>query len=509
MNKGIVYLVGAGPGDPKLISLRGLECVKRADVLIFDRLANRQLLDEAKKGSEIIYVGKKGGNFTVEQSKINELMVEKAREGKSVARLKGGDGFIFGRGGEEAIWLKRSGVRFEVVPGISSAYSVPAYAGIPVTHRGISSSVAFITGHEDMVKKESSLNWEKIATATDTIVFLMGMKNLGLIVRNLIENGRPENTPVAVIRWGTTPRQKTVIGTLGTIIQDIHNSKISPPAITVVGEVVNLRNELDWFENKPLFGKKIVITRALDQSAEFCRKIEELGAYVIRFPTIITEAVHSSAQIDSSIANLQNGKYAYIIFTSANAVKYLFNILSEKRLDLRILGNTKIAAIGKATAKSIESLNLIPDLIPESFVAESAVEGLVKKMEKGQRALFPKAAQTRDIIPDKLGEAGIAVDELTIYKTVLAEEPSSVYLENLLNEKPDYITFTSSSTAKNFAKLLGRDNLREFFKAAKIVSIGPITTQTIKDLGFNADIEAKEFTTDGLLQAILKDIEAV
>jgi uroporphyrinogen III methyltransferase/synthase len=506
MKKGIVYLVGAGPGDPKLISLRGLECVRKADVVIFDRLANRQLLNEAKDGVEIIFAGKKRGDRSVEQPKINELMTLKANEGKIVARLKGGDGFIFGRGGEEAIYLKENGVAFEIIPGISSAYAVPAYAGIPVTHRGVSSSVAFITGHEDMTKKNSAINWEKLAIATDTIVFLMGMKNLEFIIGKLIKNGRAKNTPVAVIRWGTTPKQKTVIGTLETIVDSIKKSKIGPPATTIVGDVVNLRDQLNWFEKKPLFGKKIIVTRAARQAAGFSQKIEELGGYVIKFPTIKTVAVEAAGEIDSAIDKLKNGRYSFVVFTSANSVKYLFNRLKELSYDSRIFGKAKIAAIGKATAEHIKELNLIPDFIPSEFIAESAAGGLLKILKKGDRVLFPKAAETRAVIPDALRSAGVEIDEVIVYQTVPADKPSLQFIEILTADKPDYITFTSSSTFKNFVKLFEVADLAGFLNNIKIASIGPITSQTIKESGFKVDLEAKEYTVAGLLQAILEDI---
>lgn len=506
MKKGIVYIVGAGPGDPKLISVKGLECIKNADVVVYDRLANKQIINNAKINAEIIYVGKAAGKVIYSQPEINELLFNKAQEGKFVIRLKGGDGFIFGRGGEEAAYLNGKGTNYEIVPGISSAYAVPAYAGIPVTYRGISSSVSFVAGHEDITKSKSTINWSELAKNTDTVVFLMGMKNLKLITEELLNHGKNKNTPVAVIRRGTTPSQKTIRGTLDNISQKIKNAKISPPAIVIIGDVVNLRENIMWYEKKPLFGKKILITRAKDQAEEFANKIYELGGEPLFFPTIKIVDADSYEKFDSTIDKLDKDRKAYdwIIFTSSNAAKKFFRRIFSLGKDIRIIGSLKVAVVGKSTKKVLEQFGIKADFVPDKFVAESIVEGLKKIVKTEEKILFPKAKVTRDVIPDELRKIGVAVDELVVYKTVAENNPPREILDELKDGGIDYITFTSSSTAKNFAKLVG-DTSSNIISRAKICSIGPITSKTLNELGYKVEIEAKEYTTNGLLAAITKD----
>lgn len=502
----MVYIVGAGPGDPKLISVKGLECLKKADVVVYDRLANKQIINNAKINAEIIYVGKAAGKAIYSQPEINELLFNKVQEGKIVIRLKGGDGFIFGRGGEEAAYLNDKGANYEIVPGISSGYAVPAYAGIPVTYRGISSSVSFVAGHEDITKSKSTIKWSELAKNTDTVVFLMGMKNLQFITNELIEHGKDKNTPVAVIRRGTTSSQKTICGTLDNISQKIKNAKISPPAIVIIGDVVNLREKIMWYEKKPLFGKKILITRAKEQAWGFAEKIYEFGGEPLFFPTIKIVDPDSYEKFDSTIDKLDKDRKAYdwIIFTSSNAAKKFFQRIFSLGKDIRIIGSLKVAVVGKSTKKVLGQFGIKADFVPDKFVAESIVEGLKKIVSPGEKILFPKAEITRDVIPNELRKIGIAVDELVVYKTISEDKMPQDVLEMLKAGNIDYITFTSSSTAKNFAKLAG-GTTSNILSKTKICSIGPITSKTLNELGYKVDIEAKEYTTDGLLKTIIKD----
>jgi uroporphyrinogen III methyltransferase/synthase len=369
--KGKVYLVGAGPGDPGLLTLKAQECLSRADVIVYDNLANRAFLQYALDPAEMIYVGKKGGCHTKSQAEINSLMVEKASKGQAVVRLKGGDPFIFGRGGEEAQELVKAGVDFEVVPGISSAVAVPTYAGIPLTHRDYTSTVAFITGHEDPGKEESDIEWDKIATGVGTLVFLMGVGNLKRITDTLMAHGRSPDTPVAVIRRGTIPEQRTLVGPLGNIAKLAKENHMTPPAIIVVGDVVGLREELDWFETRPLFGKCIVVTRAREQASGFLESLGRLGAECMEFPTIEVVPPESFDRLDRAIESLEN--YQWLVFTSVNGVKYFLERLKALGKDVRDLKGIKIGAIGPKTAETWHGLGINPDLMPDEYRAEAVV----------------------------------------------------------------------------------------------------------------------------------------
>jgi uroporphyrinogen III methyltransferase/synthase len=501
---GKVYLVGSGPGDPKLISIKGMECIKEADVIVYDRLASPRLLDMAKSGAELIYVGKKAAQHMLEQDQINQLLVDKAKEGKIIARLKGGDPFIFGRGGEEAIILVENNIPFEIISGISSAYSVPAYAGIPVTHRGITSTVAFITGHEDPTKDETDIDWEKISTGVGTLVFLMGVHNLPKIVQQLLKYGRAENTPIALIRWGTLPKQEILVGTLKDIIEKIDKANFKPPAVIIVGDVINLRNKLKWFENKPLFGKHILVTRSRSQASELADLLEKNGAEPIEFPTIKIVPPENFDQLDSAIENL--GKYNWLIFTSANGVDFFFERLKFLGKDLRELKGIRIAAIGPATAKKLENLNLLIDYVPKEYKAEAVIEGFKKFGVSGLNILIPRAEVAREILPDQLREMGANVDVVTAYKTVMDHSKVDKVKKMLLQGKIDIVTFTSSSTVKNFTKLLKDLDLKKLLEKVAIACIGPITAETARNLGLKVDIEAKEYTIHGLVEAIIRQI---
>lgn len=501
MKRSMVYLVGAGPGDPRLITVKGLECIKKADVIVYDYLVNVELLKAARPDGELIYVGKQGGAHTLEQDDINKLLVKKAMEDKIVTRLKGGDPYIFGRGGEEALVLHENRIPFEVVPGITAAIATPNYAGIPVTHRNFTSTFALITGHEDPTKDESSIDWAKISTGIGTLAFYMGIKNLPYITEQLMKHGRSKDTPVTVIRWGTTSQQKTVTGTLGTIVEKTKH--IKPPAITIVGEVVKLREQLNWFETKPLFGKTIVVTRSREQASEFADQLYEYGAHVIEFPTIEIAKPDTIQPLDNAIQNIQS--YNWIVFTSINGVDSFFQRLFELGRDIRDLKGIKLCAIGPATEDGIKKYYLHVNCRPPRFVAESVVEELKKVTAiKGESFLLPRADIARSFLPEELQKLGGRVTDLVAYKTVMAQPKEINLLEKIKNGEVHVITFTSSSTVRNFVQIIGEKNIASLNGHAQYASIGPITTQTAEELGFHIAIKAKEYTIPGLVNAILE-----
>ncbi len=503
VKQGKVYLIGAGPGDPGLMTLKGKDILSRADVIIYDYLANEIFLEYAKPQAELIYVGKKGGDHTMGQAEINRLIVEKSKSGNSVARLKGGDPFIFGRGGEEAQELVADGVPFEVVPGITSAISVPAYAGIPLTHRDHTATVAFVTGHEDPLKEESNIQWEKLATGVGTIVFLMGVGNLKKIAENLMRHGRSPDTPVAVIRRGTVPEQKTVSGNLKNISARVENAGLRPPAIIVVGDVVGLRDELNWFETKPLFGKRIVVTRAREQASGFLQELTSLGAECIQFPTIEIIPPDSWDPLDTAISNLES--YHWLLFTSVNGVKHFLQRLHFSGKDVRNLKGIKIGAIGPKTADQWHQLGIKPDLIPDEYRAEAVVESFKKWDTQRVRILVPRAAKAREILPDQLRKMGAQVDVVDAYKTVSPTGDTAGVRDMLKKGTIDMVTFTSSSTVTNFVNMFGSEKQRltdEWMKRVKIACIGPITANTAKANGFSVDLMPSDYTIEALTQAI-------
>ncbi|MDR7866973.1 MAG: uroporphyrinogen-III C-methyltransferase [Sporomusaceae bacterium] len=499
MNKGMVYLVGAGPGDYKLISVKGQECIAKADCLVYDRLADDRLLAYAREGVELIYVGKASSDHTLSQDGINALLVAKAQEGKTVVRLKGGDPFVFGRGGEEALELVAAGIPFEVVPGVTSAIAVPAYAGIPVTHRGIATSFAVVTGHEDPAKTESSLRWDKLAHGADTLVFLMGVENLPYITAKLIEHGRSPATPAAVIRWGTKPEQEVLVTTIGTAAADVAARGLKPPAIFLVGEVAALRDKLAWFDKRPLFGQKVLVTRAREQASILTAALEELGAECIEAPAIKIVPPESYAALDAAIGALD--AYDWLIFTSANGVDHFFARLREAGRDARALGGRKVAAIGAATAERLRRHGILADIVPAEFRAEGIIAALENLVKPGMKVLIPRAEVARDILPEKLRELGAAVDVVTAYRTVSGGSDGQGLAARLSAGAIDLVTFTSSSTVTNLLDLLGEGGPALVAKA-KVACIGPITAATCLDKGIKPDIVADEFTIAGLVEAI-------
>lgn len=500
--KGKVYLVGAGPGDPGLITVKGMECIRRADVVIYDYLASPALLDYASENAELIYVGKKGGDHTLSQEGINDLIAQKAKEDLIVARLKGGDPFIFGRGAEEAQILTVEGIPFEIVPGVTSAIAAPAYAGIPLTHRKFTSTVAFVTGHEDPQKTESSIHWASLTKGVGTLVFLMGVKNLPYITQQLLQHGKPAETPVALVRWGTTARQVTVAGTLDNIVQRVQEAGLKAPAIIVVGDVVKLRESMQWYEQRPLLGKRIVVTRARAQASDLIRCLADLGAECLEYPTIETMPPTDWRPLDNAIENLCG--YNWLIFTSVNGVKFFFQRLFALGKDVRALNRLNTAAIGPATAEELLSFGLQSDIIPESYRAESIIEAFAGRKISGQKILLPRAEEARPILPAELIKMGARVDEVTAYRTLPVADNSEQLIQLLAENAIDVVTFTSSSTVRNFKSLLPDQKVKDLIKGVTIASIGPITSETAGKLGFDVHISADTYTIPGLCEAIVQ-----
>jgi len=501
MSDGCVYLVGAGPGDPGLMTIRGRELVRRADAVVYDNLAARRLLDEAPPQAEMIYVGKQASAHTLKQEEINELLVRLGLEGKQVVRLKGGDPFVFGRGGEEALALVEAGVAFEVVPGITAGVAAPAYAGIPVTHRGVTSSIALITGHETPDKDESDLDYAALASWPGTLAFYMGVKNLPKIAASLIEHGKDPATPAALVRWGTTARQETVTGTLSDITEVATRAGIKPPALIVVGHVVALRQSISWFENRPLCGKRIVVTRARLQASRVTQQLEDLGAEVIELPAIRIEPPADAAPLDAAVGDVSS--FDWVIFTSANGVNAFFDALQRAGLDSRALAGVQVCVIGPGTARRLGQFGLRADAQPKTYKASEISQTLAAIEDLGgKKILCPRAdIAPKDLIED-LEALGADATDIAAYRTV-GETPDPALLDELFaGDGPDWITFTSSSTVTNFINAVGLDRLRA--SAASLASIGPVTSATMRGLDLEPDVEATAHTIPGLVEAILE-----
>lgn len=500
---GYVSLIGAGPGDPGLLTLRGAEALASADVVVYDYLANPALLVHAPAGAERIYVGKKAGCHTLSQEEINALLVERGLAGQRVARLKGGDPFVFGRGGEEALALVEAGIAFEVVPGITSAVAAPAYAGIPVTHRGLASSFAVITGHEDPNKEETALNWSRLATGVDTLVFLMGVGNLPQIVEQMVDHGRPADTPVALVRWGTLPDQQTVTGTLANITGRVEAAGLGPPAVTIVGPVAGLREDLRWFEDRPLFGQRVLVTRTRQQASALSTRLRALGAEAIEMPTIEIAPPEDWAPLDSAMADLPG--YDWIIFTSVNGVASFWERLIQACLDARALHGVRLAAVGPATAAALEGHGLQADYVPGEYVAEAIASGLGNV--QGLRVLLPRADIARPALADLLRQAGAEVVEVAAYRT-LRPHISTGELRGLL-ASITVATFTSSSTVRNLASMAhdADIDLSQVLSDVIVACIGPITDDTAREMGLTVNIVAEEYTIEGLVQAVVDYVQ--
>jgi uroporphyrinogen III methyltransferase/synthase len=486
-----VYLVGAGPGDPGLLTCRGREVLSRADCVLYDHLANDALLAIAPPGAERIYVGKKKSEHTFTQEEISALLVERARRGWTVVRLKGGDPFIFGRGGEEAEALAAAAVPFEIVPGVTAPLGIAAYSGVPLTHRGHTSVVTFVTGHG-----VESIDWAKVGTS-ETLVIFMGLTHIGNISREIIQHGRSPETPAMAVRWGTYPWQETIAGTLGDIAGRIDTAGMKPPATVIIGEVVKLRETLNWYENLPLFGKSIVVTRASEQGKEMAATLRALGADAVELPVISLEPPEDSAPLDDAIARL--GAYDWLIFTSAAGVHFFLERLDASPHDFRGFSG-RLCAIGPATRRELEALHLKVDLMPEAFVAESLVEAFSKEDLRGKRILLPRAAEARELLPESLRHFGARVDVVPAYRNVIPAEARARAAKIFAGgKKPHWVTFTSSSTVRNFLDVAGAAAL----DGVRTASIGPVTSATLRENGIAVAAEACEFTSDGLIAAVI------
>ena len=500
---GKVYLVGAGPGDAGLLTLRGAELLRRAEVIVYDALVNRELLALAPESAEIIYGGKRSRDHAIPQGDLNRLLVEKAREGKTVVRLKGGDPYVFGRGGEEATELQEDNVPFEVVPGISSIVAAPNYAGIPLTHREHCSSFTVITGHEDPDKAETAIDWERIAREPGTKVVLMGVERIGKITAALKENGLAGDTPVAMVRWGTTGRQQTISGTLDTIADAVAETGFKAPAVTIIGGVSRLRDSLNWFEKRPLFGQRVVVTRTRNQASKLTVALKDYGAEVMEIPTIKIVPPTDNEPIVESITGI--GSYDWIIFTSPNGVTHFFDYFFKAYKDVRDLGNLRLAAVGPATAKKLKDFHLTIDLMPEVYTAEATAQALLDYQNvENISVMLARAEEANSELPKLLEDQGAIVDDIAFYKTVPETEDRNGAAESFEEDGADWITFASSSAVKNFDARFGLAKRCEDDPGLKLASIGPETTKALRELGLNPTVEASEHTIAGLARALLE-----
>ena len=494
-----VFLVGAGPGDPGLMTQRSLELIAAADSILYDRLIPDGALAGARDDADLRYVGKRPGGESMPQDQINELLVELGRAGRSVVRLKGGDPFVFGRGGEEAQALADAGVPFEVVPGVTAGLAAPAYAGIPVTHRDESSAVALVTGHEDPAKDESALDWAALAAFPGTLVLYMGVGRLGQIAERLMASGRAPDEPAAVVERGTLPDQRTLVATLSEIAERAVHEGVRAPAVTVVGAVARARERLAWLERRPLYGRTVAVTRARAQASELAARLSSLGARVLEAPAI--RVVPRPVTGDVAAAMERIGDYALVCLTSPNGASMLLEALAATGRDARALAGAQVAAIGPATAAELAERGVRADVVPERSVAEALAEALSAVELSGQRALVARAAEARDVLPRALAERGAEVDVVALYDTV-AEDIPAEQLDAL--DLADYVTFTSSSTVRFLCEALERAS-RSIPREARVVSIGPVTSRTAREHGLEVQVEAARHDIGGLIEALLQD----
>jgi uroporphyrinogen III methyltransferase / synthase len=501
-DSGIVWLVGAGPGDAGLLTMRGAELLGRAEVVVYDALVNADLLRLAPSAAEVIYAGKRAQAHAIPQEELNALLVARARAGKRVVRLKGGDPYLFGRGGEEAAELAAAGISFEVVPGVSSFFAAANYAGIPVTHRDHCSSFTVLTGHEDPTKDAASIDWDHLAKAGGTKIILMGVERIRQIAGQLIAGGLPAATPVAMVRWGTTGRQQTLEGTLETIADLVDKAGFKAPAVTIIGDVVKLRPTLNWFERRPLFGKRIVVTRTRKQASQLSHRLTELGADVLEIPTIKTGPPTNLKSLADAILGLNS--YNWIVFTSPNGVDAFFDIFFKGFDDLRDLGGARLAAVGPATAQKLKDLHLRVDVMPEKYLTSAVTDALCAfESLENLSILLARAEVANPDLPKALEERGAIVDDVACYKTEPETEDVTGAAAALREDGADWITFTSSSTVENFHARFDLPKLLEQFPRIQLASIGPETSKAILALGCQPAIEAKEHTIDGLVKALL------
>ncbi len=500
-SRGKVYLVGAGPGDPGLLTMKAAKLIREADVIVYDYLANPAHLRLAKKEAKIIAAGKGLRHKMISQEKINHLILQTAKQGKMVLRLKGGDPYLFGRGGEEALYLFKHGIPFEVVPGVTSATACAAYAGVPLTHRDHNASVTFLTGHRAHDDKLDSIDWKKITGLGGTLVIYMGFYNLGIIAKRLIENGMSSSMPVVVIEWGTLPRQRSCDGTLATIEKNVQKKGFGAPCIIIIGEVASLRRSLNWYENQPLFGKKIVVTRMKEKAGALSSKLEALGAQVIEFPVIEIQSVTDAKPMDRAIKEIHH--YDWLIFTSTYGVDAFFERLKHHKKDARVLSRAKIAVVGPDTAKALSAQGLRAELIPKRFETSGLVEAFQNRFKhlKNQRFLLLRTQIAPPALEIALQKLGATVTRVTAYRTLPAKK-TSLEAREALKQGVDFVTFTSSSTVENFVKIVGLSRVKKLAKHAKFISIGPVTSKTLRRYGLKPARQAKVFTVDGLVNEI-------
>jgi uroporphyrinogen III methyltransferase/synthase len=500
VNEGCVWLVGVGPGDPRLITVGAVDVLSRAEVVVYDRLIPKKLVDLAPVKAERVYVGKEATQRgALGQQQINEVLVTKGREGKRVVRLKGGDPFVFGRGGEEAEVLAKAGIPFEIVPGVTSAIAAAAYAGIPLTHRRMSSSFAVVTGHEYPEKAEVAIDWKAVARATDTLVILMGSSNLDEIMKRLMEGGRKPEEPAAVVRWGTTPEQQVITGRVADIAGRAREAGITPPIATVIGEVVRLREKLRWFDNKPLFGKRVLVTRAAEQAGALSHALSEAGAEAIELPAIEIVPNVDRRALAEALRHLEASEYDWAVFSSANGVDIFFQELRKVGKDARALGRAKVCAIGPATAIALSERGVRADLLPERFLAEGVVEALARTDISGRRVLWPRARGARRALVTGLERLGAGVDEVPLYSAGVPEVDEEA-MSRLRAGEIDIVTFASPSAVRNLLKMLGDD--RKPLEKPVIACIGPVTAAAARRAGLRVEVEAPEHTIEGLMTAL-------
>jgi len=503
---GKVYLTGAGPGDPKLITLRAIEALQRSDVIIYDRLVSPQLFMYARPTAKLIYAGKQPERHTMRQEEINRLLVEYASQGLTVMRLKGGDPTIFGRVGEEAEALAERGIEYEIIPGVSSVHAVPAYAGIPITHRDHASSFCVLTGHEKPEKLATSLNWEHLAHAADTLIFLMGVGRLEIICEQLMKHGRSPATPVALIRWGTRPEQQTLVGTLADIVAKVRESGFSSPAVIVVGDVVALRDKLSWIEKRPLFGKRVLVTRARAQASEMIRRMEELGGEAVALPVLEIEPVQDEARLarlDQALAQLAG--YSWIVFTSVNGVEHFFRRMRERRIDVRQAQGARFAAVGPATASALLDRGIVPEELPGRFQAEGLADYLLARLKPGDRVLIPRSSIARDVLPEALQAAGYEVTAVDVYDNKPVRSGARWVVDLLEAEDIHIVTFASSSSVHHLIEALEGYGVRhpeELVNRCKIVCIGPITEAAARERGLAVTATAGESTIEAMIELL-------
>ena len=497
MPEGRAYLVGAGPGDPGLITVRGMECLKTAEVVLYDDLSHPDLVEEVPSNCERIYVGKRAGFKAKSQEETNGLLVDRVREGKLAVRLKGGDPYVFGRGGEEAIALMEAGLPFEVVPGVTSGFAAPAYAGIPVTHRGVSPQVTLVTGHEDPTKPDAQVDWEALGKAGGTIVVYMGVGKREQYAKKLMSGGLSADTPVAAIQWGTRPEQRSVRG----ILKNLHELEVANPAAIVIGDVAGM--ELEWFSSRPLAGQTIAVTRTRERASQLVRLLRDAGAEVLEIPTIEIRDPESWADVDASIQGIATA--TWLVFASPNSVDRYIGRLIDQTHDLRSLGNVSIAAVGPATAEAVRSYGLHVALAPGHHGSEGLADDLAPRLGEADRVVYPRAEVGREVIPDRLRAAGAEVTECVVYRTVRPESAPRVAMDRFKEGRVSLVTFTSSSTVRHFDQMMIEEGIQDLAHAVSAASIGPTTSETATELGYQvvAEASAQNVSVPGLVDAVL------